>query len=258
VEGLQAWLEKHPGVEVLTRDRCGIYAEAVPQGAADAVPVPDRFHLFLHLSTAVERALEERIRELCISAQPEPEAAAAPPSELRTTLAEQRKQQRRQRRQQRHERVMELHRLGHTQPALSLEVGLERKTMRLWLRTGQFPERKPATGRRSHVREFHDYLQPRWNEGCHHATRLFHQIRAHGYSRLSPDGFPSRFMLASYAPIAVLVEKEKARSHRTEACGPLGMPTHRASLTTATELVRTGPGKLPQHPIDAVPGSGFP
>ena len=182
VEGLQAWLEKHPGVEVITRDRCGIYAEAAEQGAADAVQVADRFHLFLNLSTAVERALEERSRELCISALPEPETVqATPPSERRTTLVEQRKQQRRQRRHQRYERVIELHRLGHTQRAISLEVGIERKTIRRWLRTGQFPERKPATGRRSHVREFHDYLQQRWNEGCHNATRLFHEIQAHGY-----------------------------------------------------------------------------
>jgi transposase len=183
VEGLQSWLEKHPGVEVITRDRCGIYAEAAEQGAADAVQVADRFHLFLNLSTAIERALEERSRELCLpDSAPEQEAVQAPPpSQVRTTLEEQRKQQRRQRRHERYERVIELHRLGHTQRAISLEVGIERKTIRRWLRAGQFPERKPATGRRSHVRDFHEYLTYRWNEGCHNATRLFHEIRARGY-----------------------------------------------------------------------------
>jgi transposase len=183
VEGLQSWLEKHPGVEVITRDRCGIYAEAAEQGAANAVQVADRFHLFLNLSTALERALEERSRELCLpDSAPEQEAVQAPPpSQVRTTLEEQRKQQRRQRRHERYERVIELHRLGHTQRAISLEVGIERKTIRRWLRARQFPERKPATGRRSHVREFHEYLQHRWNEGCHNATRLFHEIRARGY-----------------------------------------------------------------------------
>jgi transposase len=184
VEGLQAWLEKHPGVEVITRDRCGIYAEAAEQGAANAVQVADRFHLFLNLSTAVERTLEERSRELRISDEaPEPESVpATPPDEPRTTLAEQRKQQRRQRRQERYERVMELHRRGHTQRAISAEVGIVCKTIRRWLRMGQFPERKLVTGRRSHVRQFDDYLRQRWNEGCHNATLLFREIRERGYN----------------------------------------------------------------------------
>lgn len=79
VESLQAWLEKHPGVEVITRDRGGIYAEAAEQGAASAVQVADRFHLFLNLSTAIERALEERSRELCLISQaPEQQAVEVP------------------------------------------------------------------------------------------------------------------------------------------------------------------------------------
>jgi transposase len=183
VESLQAWLEKHPDVEVITRDRCGTYAEAAEQGAAHAVQVADRFHLYLNLSTAIERSLEERSRELCLP-DPAPEQEAIeipPPSERRTTLEEQRKQQRRQRRHERYERVLELHRQGHTQRAISLEVGIQRKTIRRWLRAGQFPERKPVTGRRSHVREFHEYLRQRWNQGCHNATRLFQEIQARGY-----------------------------------------------------------------------------
>jgi hypothetical protein len=104
VEGLQAWLEKHSGMEVITRDRCGIYAEAAEQGAPNAVQVADRFHLFLNLSTAVERTLEERSRELCISDEAPAPVQATSPDERRTTLVEQRKQQRRQRRQERYER----------------------------------------------------------------------------------------------------------------------------------------------------------
>src|ERR1700728_3306529 len=96
-------LERHPSVEVIRRDRCGIYAEAAEQGAANAVQVADRFHLFLNLSTAIERALEERSRELYLPDQaPEQQAVEVPPPSERTiTLEEQRKQQRRQRRHER-------------------------------------------------------------------------------------------------------------------------------------------------------------
>ena len=164
-EAVKAWLEKHPGIEVISRDRSGIYAEAAQQGATNALQVADRFHLFLNLSTAIERALEERSHELCLfHHEPGPDAIepALQGGPRTPTLEAQRKQQRRQRRHERYERVIELYRLGHTQRAINVEVGIERKTIRRWLRAGQFPERKPVIGRRSHVREFHDYLQLRW------------------------------------------------------------------------------------------------
>lgn len=68
-ESVKAWLEKHSGIEIISRDRCGIYAEAAQQGAADALQVADRFHLLMNLSAAIERALEERSSELCLAAE---------------------------------------------------------------------------------------------------------------------------------------------------------------------------------------------
>jgi len=258
-ESVKAWLEKHPGIEVVSRDRCGIYADAARQGAADALQVADRFHLFVNLSAAIERALEERTQELCVSKpEPEPEAVKAPlQNEQSMTLQAQRKQQRRQRRHERYERVMELHRLGHTLRAISVEVGIERKTIRRWLRAGQFPERKPVTGRHSHVREFDDYLQQRWKEGCQNATRLFSRNPRTWIPRQPADGFQSRLILAAKATIAVLLEKP-IRSHRGQARGHLGVQTGRATVGAATRLVRADRCKLPQHSIDACFSHGVP
>jgi hypothetical protein len=109
-EAVKAWLEKHSGIEIISRDRCGIYAEAAQQGAADALQVADRFHLLMNLSAAIERALEERSSELCLAVEvQQPGGIEGPPDlEKRTTLAEQRKQLRRDRRHERYERVIEL------------------------------------------------------------------------------------------------------------------------------------------------------
>jgi transposase len=128
----------------------------------------------------------------------------SPTGPKRATLAEQRKQHRRDRRRQRYDQVVELHRRGYTQRAISAELGIQRKTVRRWLRSGQFPERKPAVGRVSRVREFHEYLQQRWNEGCHNATRLFQEIRARGYpgGRQMVGQYVLRWRAKSSAPLA--------------------------------------------------------
>ncbi len=53
-ETVAAWLQAHPEVTVVARDRAEAYASGVTQGAPDAVQVADRWHLVQHLREAVE------------------------------------------------------------------------------------------------------------------------------------------------------------------------------------------------------------
>src|SRR5580693_5231557 len=52
-----SWFKDHPDVEVVSRDRAGLYAEAGRQGAPQARQVADRFHLLQNFRETVERQL---------------------------------------------------------------------------------------------------------------------------------------------------------------------------------------------------------
>src|ERR1019366_1570867 len=48
-----AWLRDHPGIEIVSRDRASIYAEAADRAAPLAVQIADRWHLLRNLSEAL-------------------------------------------------------------------------------------------------------------------------------------------------------------------------------------------------------------
>jgi hypothetical protein len=157
-ESLASWLQVHSGISAVARDRSGLYAEGASLGAPDAQQVADRFHLVLNLSSAIERVFEERTRELVLP--PEAQSEAATEADLQLTASanttvstsQMRQQQRRERRLHRYEAVMALYKKGYSQRAISNELGIGRKTIRRWLRTGEFPERKSPQRRPAKVR----------------------------------------------------------------------------------------------------------
>jgi len=71
------WLQEHPGVEVITRDRAGSYAEGATQGAPSAVQVADRWHLLKNLADALVQVFD--LHRTAIELQLRPTAAATTP-----------------------------------------------------------------------------------------------------------------------------------------------------------------------------------
>ena len=64
---LAEWLQRHPGVEMVARDRSTEYARGITLGAPGGVQVADRWHLLANMRQAVERWLggaHVRLRQL--------------------------------------------------------------------------------------------------------------------------------------------------------------------------------------------------
>jgi hypothetical protein len=74
------WLKAHPEIEIVNRDRAGLYAEGAREGAPQARQVADRFHLLQNFREAVERQLGQfgaPIREAPLKALREDAVLAA-------------------------------------------------------------------------------------------------------------------------------------------------------------------------------------
>lgn len=57
-ESLAAWLKKHPGIQVVSRDRSKAYKAGISQGAPLAIQVADRFHLLQNLVETQGRSFQ--------------------------------------------------------------------------------------------------------------------------------------------------------------------------------------------------------
>jgi transposase len=184
-DSLAAWLQSHPGTEVISRDRAGLYADGATRGAPQAIQVADRFHLLCNLTSAVERVLEQKRSALAKAippATPEPSQLQADSHPAAKTRSEQARDGRRQRRVERYNEVVELYHRGMSQQEISRTLHIERKTIRRFLRAGEFPERAKPRRKPPSVNAFQEYLARRWAEGCHNATQLWHEIQAQGYT----------------------------------------------------------------------------
>lgn len=75
--GLSGWLQAHPQVRIISRDRDSAYAEGASQGAPAALQIADRWHLFKNLWDALALVYTQHIASLkqLTTAQPLP----APP-----------------------------------------------------------------------------------------------------------------------------------------------------------------------------------
>lgn len=188
-ETLAAWLQAHPSVRVIARDRSGAYAEGARLGAPQAQQVADRWHLLKNLTEALERVLQNRNGCMAEAAEVVKQAQACSAAAIieagATTLLSSRNehtsQPSRERRRRQYDNVMQLHRQGTSIRGIAHRLKMSRMTVYRYLGAGSFPERAPARPRGSRLEKYLPYIHRRFAEGCDNATQLWREVVAQGY-----------------------------------------------------------------------------
>ncbi|MDQ5850701.1 MAG: ISL3 family transposase [Chloroflexota bacterium] len=260
---LSQWLQEHPGVEVIGRDRAGVYAEGGRDGAPDALQVADRWHLLKNCSemllrvlqlhqVAIEQALTappvpEPASQALLPADPagrapggetSPETSTSAPARART---EQMRQQRQAVRQARYETIQRLHQQGWTQRAIASQLGLATKTVRKYLHAASCPVSQRRPPRPKLLTPYTPYLLKRLEEGCYNAAQLFRELQAQGFrgKHSIVRDFVTQLRKAQGLP-------QRARSGLTIA-GSSDARGRIPTLRTLAWRILARPGKLEEH-----------
>jgi transposase len=176
------WLTAHPGVEVICRDRAGAYAEGARTGAPEARQVADRWHLWHNLAEHVENTVRAHRGCLRASTAPVPgnngdaaepaDPVVLPDRELAITT----------RTRERYRAISERAAVGMSMGAIARELGLDRATVRRFVRADSVDELLVKTRQRASLLDgFTDYLHHRWSQGAHDAAVLTVELRELGY-----------------------------------------------------------------------------
>jgi transposase len=189
--GTAQWLSRHPEVEIISRDRGGLYAQGAREGAPQARQVADRFHLLQNLRETIETQLSRADRStgralLPVSeSEDESDATIAHGSEGRREVAEHRRVTKRAHRRSRQaifDQIRTLRDAGSSIGDIARETGFGPRSIRKWLKFSAPPERRATAPKPCSPSYFVDYLSRRWAEGCIRGRELLREIKLRGYT----------------------------------------------------------------------------
>lgn len=187
-ESFRDWLKTHRGVELISRDRGGEYAEGGRLGAPYAVQVADRFHLLKNIGEAVEKVLRQHYK--LVQGVPLPGCDRELPPPRADREAARRCSQ--QRIQERHAAVHAMATEGMSQLSIGRALGIHRHTVQRYLSCDTVPLRPRYTHKTSILAPYEPYLLKRWRQGYRNGLGLWREIVALGYP--GTRGNVSRFV----------------------------------------------------------------
>jgi len=180
---LADWLQQHPGIQILSRDRSKTYKQGMAKGAPDAIQVADRFHLLQNLADVLERFLASQSAALKAVDLAHHQVSNSQSQVPSPSEQEKRAKQRREQRFARYEQVHHLRQQGLSVPDIAHHLAMGERTVFRFLSCPQFPEWQPHPrhARPRAIDPYKPYLIEQWNQGQRQTKQLFAQVQQQGY-----------------------------------------------------------------------------
>lgn len=194
-EVLQKWLEEHPGVEIISRDRASAYSEAANNAAPDAIQIADRWHLLKNLKDAIKRMLNKHnqaSRKVAIEiAEQESICNGSCSNSAKKEHKEPRTREKAanvvekkpapSKYELNFKAVKKLQKEGISKRAISRQLGVNRQTVSKYFEYDEYPKKIIPSGPESKAHKYGEYLKKRWEEGKHNYHELWREITKLGF-----------------------------------------------------------------------------
>lgn len=169
---VQAWLSKHPGINIVSRDRGGGYGEAAAKALPNAIQVADRWHLMENASAALLDAVRRSMSKIRA-------AIGATTIDLKLpTCAEKLRYQGYLRRQDSHAAIAALVSDGVPLKEIVRRTGHSRNLVRQISRGGATDIFRT---RQSTLDGHLPFLDAQWSGGCRNGAELWRRLRGQGF-----------------------------------------------------------------------------
>ncbi len=157
-ETFARWLKEPPGVEVISRDRAGNYAEGGRLGAPDAIQIADRWHLIRNLADTLDGFLRRQApfqRPSRKTAGSRVQKHKLGPPDLRLTPAQ---HQRREHLHERFRQVQGLYEQGRSLREIARSLQIDTNTLRYFVQSQPWAGHGAHRGRKGGDASLTPYL----------------------------------------------------------------------------------------------------
>ena len=187
---LSRWLEQHPSVEIVSRDRSSTYASAITKANKNIVQtgdasLADRWHILANLTEGFEQFLNtqrQSIKEVAVELKSINAVEAAKTSPPVVEIENDIELYQVQSISKYHDKYLKTKQLqieGYSKRNIAKLLEMSRNTvLKYWKMTSFLPQVRP---KRNNLLDYEDYLIQRCNEGEQTVKNLYAEIREKGF-----------------------------------------------------------------------------